>query len=67
MSVSFTNIFHYNHDLNGQHAIRQADLFDVAATKSKFVDKLHCRGIPLYGIYGTLSLHPLKTGYILLF
>ena len=47
--VSFSNIFHNNHGINDQHSRRQADLFLVASTKSKFVDKL-----PLYG-YPTLG------------
>ena len=37
-----------NHGMNGQHDTREADLFHLAASKSKFVDKL-----PLYA-YPTL-------------
>ena len=35
----FSNIFGYNHDINGPHATRKANLFYKAA-KSQFVDKL---------------------------
>lgn len=48
LPISFLNMFHRNRDINGTYETRQADLFYIAPTKSKLVDKL-----PLYA-YPTL-------------